>query len=352
MSQFRMFVKSRTNLIGKSISNANSKVSSFNIKRDLLSKASSTIEVMALPTAIDNGDIIGIYDETGRVIYNGVVKSISENTIQCGQMVEMFADTWLYRTGEGTTFEDRLKEIIDTDFRNNEDIVISSAFENFNVTCSTSTTGEYPTEKEHTTKDFSSWIYKIYENYDVIVDMNVAFNEGVSPTIQIGKNEEEKITIADNAISVLSVTPTSEVTSTNKVIIYSKDGVYRETWYASPSGITNNPNQLDRLKTVKTKIVFSDDEIETIKEANLQSDFYNHKIVATLSLNSKLYNFWDFTLGGKFNIIYRNTYYDTILTGYELRYDGYTMPEVNLTFGKVRINLENKIYRIIHGQDE
>ena len=102
-----------------------------------------------------------------------------------------------------------------------------------------------------------------------ILDANIDEIANIIKSNNITNKEERKkhvanikITIADNAISVLSVTPTSEVTSTNKVIIYSKDGVYRETWYASPSGITNNSNQLDRLKTVKTKIVFSDDEIE------------------------------------------------------------------------------------------
>lgn len=348
MSQYRAFIKSRTDPSGKSFTNANSKVSSFTIKRDLLSTAQSSIELFSIPTAIDNGDIVGIYDEYGTIIYNGIVSSISENTIKCNQMVDIFSDNWVYRIGDGDTLEEKLKEIITTDFCKNEDVIISSCFQPFEIETVTQTEGEYPTENEHTTKNFASWIYQIYEDYDIVMSFNIPFNEGETPKITIGKNEDTKITLANNAISVLSITPTSEVTNTNKLIIYSKDGEYRETWYASPSGITDNPKQLDRLKVVKTKIVYSDDEVETLKSSNLPSEFYNHKITVSLSLKSKLYNFWGFTLGQKFKIIYNGTYYDSILTGYSLSYSGATIAEVEMTFGKARINLENKLYKLIN----
>lgn len=349
MQQYRAYIKSRTNPNGKPFTNADTRVTSFKIKRDLLNSAQSSISLYSVPSAIDIGDIIGVYDEIGRVVFNGIVKTISDKTIQCDQMTGIFADKWLYRTGTGNTLEEKLNEIIDTDFRNSDDIVISSCFKPFNVSINSSTNGDYPTEKEHAVKDFSAWIYKIYEDYDIIVDMKVPFKDGETPTMKIGKNTSDKVTLADNSVSILSVTPTTEVVDINKLIVYSKEGVYRETWYASPSGITNNSKKLDRLKVVKTKIVFSDDEIETLKSSNLPSEFYNHKITTTLSLHSKLYNFWDFSLGQKFKIIYEDTYYDSIFTGYSLDYDGQSVTEVEMTFGKARINLENKIYRIIHG---
>lgn len=348
MSQFRAFVKSRTDLSGAPFSDTRLKILSFSIKRDLLASVSSSIEVYSMPTAIDIGDVIGVYDSTGHIIYNGVVSSISDNKIQCNQMVDIFADTWIYRTGTGDSLEEKLKEIITTDYCNNEDVIISSTFNPFVISTTTSTDGDYPTESEHTTKTFSSWIYDIYEDYDIIVDMNVYFNDGISPTLSIGKNTDDKIVLANNSISILSITPTKEIADTNKLIIYSKDGAYRETWYASPSGITDDSSKLDRLKVVKTKIVYSDDEIETLKSSNLPSEFYNHKITTSLSLESKLYNFWDFSLGGKFKIVNSGSYYDSVLTGYSLSFDGASMSEVKMTFGKVRLNLEDKLYKLIH----
>lgn len=348
MSQYRAFVKSRTDLSGKPFANSKTKVVSFTIRRDLLTSATSEIILYSMPTAIGVGDILGLYDDTGHVFYNGVVSSISENTIQCNQMVDIFSDNWVYRTGNGDTLEQKLKEIITTDYCNSSDVIISSTFNSFNISTKTNTSGSYPTEEDFTIKNFASWIYEIYKNYDIILDLSIPFYEDVKPTMIIGKTETDKIVLANNSVSLLSVTPTTEVAETNKLVVYSSTGEYRETWYASPSGVTNDSSKLDRLKVVKTNIVFSDDDIETLKSSNLPSEFYNHKITIVLFLGSKLYNFWDFQLGGKFKIVNDGSYYDSILTGYSLSYDGGTMAEVEMTFGKVRINLENKLYKLIH----
>ena len=133
-------------------------------------------------------------------------------------------------------------------------------------------------------------------------------------------------------------------------MLYSSDGQYRGTWYGTPNGITTN-SAADRLPKIRTNIVFSNDDYNTIVADNLSQEMYNHKIELELVLNSKLYDFETFHLGQSFNIFYEKKTYASILTGYELKVNQNGASDVvKLVFGIVRVSLVDKLNKLVRGQ--
>lgn len=357
MRQFRAYIKSRTQPAGNPISSAGMKVTSFSIKRDLMTTASSTIALLQPPTAITEGDIIGVYGDDGRIIYNGIVDKVAEN-IQCNQAVSLFDDDFvqLEQTTTGvleTDIENELKMA----FWDTGDPVIDATTEPFIFDKPTTTAGSLMYMDKFETANMQEQIFKWYSQYGIIVDLSFPF-EAEAPTITIGRNTAVPILLSTNAIQVLSIVPETTVSENNKLVIYSKgdenaeppvEPTYRATYYATPNGITTNASDLSRLSKVNTVYQFSDDELDTIVNANLSAQMYNHQITAQMALDGKLYDFWDFSLGQPFEIYAGKKYYQTILTGYQLDYQELSMPTVTLTFGKVRISLESTIYKLLKG---
>ena len=362
MQQYRGFIKARTNIGYYPISSSQMKITSATIKRDLLTKATSDFQLLNIPSAVTEGDIFGVYNDNGKIVYIGVISKVSD-TIQCDQMTQIFDDEWLYNVTNQSTLEATLKNVIDTQWRGSDDPIIQSTFEPFNVVTTTETTVTLPTQDANTTMNFSEWLYQLYSTYGIIVDFDVPFsaeeNGDNVPTITIGRNQSVPILLANNAIQVLSVVAETQVTETNKLVIYSKGdekaeppvpSEYRATYYATPNGITTNKNDGSRLSKVNTVYEFSDDPLDDIVKANLSDDMYNHEIHVTLAMDGKLYDFWDFKLGQPFEIYYGKYFYQTVLTGYSWTYQNFATPTVELTFGKVRLSLESIIYKQINGK--
>lgn len=357
MQQFRAFIKSRTDLAGNPISSSGMKVTSFSIKRDLMTMASSTISLLQMPNAINEGDVLGVYGDDGKIIYCGVVDKVAD-TISCNQIVSLFDDEFI-QLAQTTTgkLETDIQNELKMAFWSTGDPMIDAMTNPITFDIKTHTDGSLLYPDQYDTANMQETIYGWFNSYGIIVDMTVPF-EAAAPTLSIGKNSSVPIKLGSNAIQVLSIVPETTVEETNKLVIYSKGDekaeppvapTYRATYYATPSGITTNASDLSRLPKVNTVYSFSDDEIDTIVASELPTKMYNHEIQAELAMDGKLYDFNDFSLGQAFEIYYNRKYYDTILTGYELTYQEQSMPTVALTFGKVRISLESKIYKLLKG---
>ena len=134
---------------------------------------------------------------------------------------------------------------------------------------------------------------------------------------------------------------------TNKLIVYSEEsGAYRETWYATKNGITDNPSSLDRLQKIKTNIVFSDDAISILKASSLRNQMYNHEITCEMIYDNNLLSFEDLRVGQPVDLFYRGNYYDTILTGYTISIaEKSAIETITLKFGLVRTSLTGKLYK-------
>lgn len=337
---YRISVLDRLNLEKKPL--ISSKCLSFNIKRDALKKTNSTFYLDKIQSGIKEGDVLVLHDSYGTKLFYGVVNRIDGASVDCNQIESLFNDIWKYNVSNQSSIENTLKKIIEDDFVMSTDPVIFDLFNVFSINCISNTPLNLPTKPFDYVPNFESFIYSMFNKYFIRFYFDLSLN-GISPSIEIGKKILPRIKVANNNNATRNISPLTEVFETNKLIIYSSTGVYRETWFTSKNGITNNPNELTRLTNVKTKIVFSDDEISLIKAQNIRNEIYNHKIDIELVLNNNLYNFYEFELGQEFSIWLNGSYFDTILTGYELnKVINKSLDVVKLTFGKVRLRLEDK----------
>lgn len=344
---YRGFVKNINNLAGRAISSADMRITSMNIKRDILTKATSDFKVVAVPNAVNEGDVFGVYDDYGKVVYLGIIKSIDDNNIQCDQIIALFDDKWKWRNPSATTIEGKLKDIIDNDYANSSDALEREIYNDFSVTTISATENDFASQDSNYVVNMMQFLFEMYESYSILVDINISFNE-ITPTIVIGKQSYPVIKLGNNNQVLRNFEITRETQEINKLVIYDKDGnTLRGTYYATPSGITTDSSSLDRLTDINTEIECSDDDINDIIASNISEHMYNHKITCQLVLDNKLYDFDLFHLGQQFDIYYDGLLYNSILTGYKISIDNEGKASVvNLTFGKVRYSLENIIYKL------
>lgn len=350
MQQYRVFIKDSLDLNGMPV--ANEICTGFTIRKDLLSVKTSDFQLFRTTGNIKEGDILGLVDPYGTVLYNGVVTSIG-TSIQCKEMLSLFSDKWKWHDPSVNTIEGKIKSIIESDFINSDDPLVKEKFP-FTVTTTSQTEGtfEQHTEKKDDkevasqkyTQNLQDLFIELYETWGVIIDIKVPFNG--QPTISIGQPITESIKIGNNAIPIANMAPLTEIVETNRLKIYNKDGSQlRATYYGTRNGITTNANDPLRLPVIKTKYVFKDaeddkDNIPDIVKQSLQEEMLNHKIDFDLYLDNKLYDFFKWELGQPVELWYNSNYFETVFTGYELKkVSGGNLETVSVTCGKVRNTL-------------
>lgn len=343
---YRGFIKNIANLTGETIGSPELMVKDFTIKKDLLSSSQSEFELISVPTAVENGNIFGVYDETGKTIYTGVITSVTDNVIHTGDILNIFDDVWLYRNPHASSIENTIASIITTDFAQNRDNLVATIFSQFSITSATSNNIDVGLQSENYTVNFKDWLISLYDLYGLTVNINIPYNQS-TPTITISIPEYPEMKLADNTNVVRNFNVTSEVQDTNKLVVYATNGSYRASYYVTPSGITTDSSALDRIIKIKSKIVFSDlEDLSAVVEQNIDELTYNHKITLDLLLRNGLLKFSAFNLGQPFTIYHLNKTYLTILTGYEITSDDNGKTDyVKLTFGKVRYSLDKKLQK-------
>lgn len=348
-NEYRLFFKKLTYLEGRSISSAGLRVLSFNIERDLLTKTTSTFEVLQVPQAIENGDIVGMYDSFGTILFLGVVTFIEVNRIEANQIYEIFDDNWLWNNPRKTTIEATIKQIIYNDYQNSSDTLLNSIFDAFSIDTISSTNQYLYTEEANYVVNFSNYLYKIYEQYGIILDFNIPFEQD-TPSIDIGIKTLPKLTISNNTSILNNFNITTNVFETNKLVIYDTEGNYRKTYYATTSGIVEVPSALNRLQKINTSIVFSDDDFSIIEASHLRNQMYNHEISCDLVINNKLLPLEKIMIGQKADIYFDGAYFNSILTGYSMSLTNERPSEtISLKFGLVRTDLTSKLFKKLGG---
>lgn len=316
---------------------ANIKVLFASIGVDALASCESTFNLISIPSAVEIGDVFTLYDQYGSSLYSGVVKFKESNAIECRQIVSLFDDNWLYKRTQPGTIEQEIKNAILDRFVNSNDPILKETFGAFDIKITSKTTGGIGKQDSDYVTNFESFLYDCFLKYEVKTDIVIPFKG--KPYISIGKVNLPEIKIGDNVHSIQNISPVEEIYEVNKLVVYGEENKeYRGTFYGSRNGITENANELTRFNVVKTNYAFSDDPIALVKAQNLRNEMYNHKLTLDLVLTNRLYDFFSFQLGQKFKVFNNNTFYETILTGYNFECgETQEMEVVTLMFGKVRL---------------
>lgn len=332
------------------------------IKIDLLSSAKSSFSVLSIPSNINNGDIFSIYDRKGKEWYTGKITSYGDGKITCTQSQSILSGIWKCENFPSQTLEEELKQIVDKLISGRvgdyTDEFIKNKYKSINVVTSSMTSGQLPTFEDEKTIDFEKFIYQMYSEYGIMFKIHIPY-EG-DCLIEIIKPDYNSLLISDNAQAISSISPTLEIEQYNKLVIFfksKKDGKtgevtppsYRATYVVSADSTPriirlDQESVLNRFVETNTKIVFSDDDLDTIVNANLSVDMYNHKLTFDMLLDNKLYDWEDIKLGQPLEVWNGTDYYKTLLTGYEIQLPVDSEPvSVKFVCGKVRTALTDKL---------
>lgn len=347
--QYRCYIKDQMSLTDPP--KAFLRVDSFDIKVDLLTNANSKINVISTPTDVNNGDVLVLYDNTGKTIYQGVIKSMEDTTINCSQMQSFYKGNWIYHVSPKNTLEQEisviLKEYADGKMYGSSwvDPLVKQRLGGITIKYVGGTKSKLPTDldkddkENYSIKDMESWIYSLYESYGIVFDFEINFSGANYVTIKVP--EYSSIKVGNNSHAITDMSPITTIEETNRLYIYSKEKKYRTTYVATTSDIVEKPSQtVNRFRITNTKIVFSDDDVNDLVTANLPNTMYNHKLTFSLILKNFVYEFEEFKLGMPLEVWVGEDYYSTVLTGYEInKKSNENASVVNFTCGLVRIAL-------------
>lgn len=346
---YRAFIKDQLDITGKP--KAFIKINdSMSISEDRLTTANSTINAVFIPENVSNGDIVVVYNENGLVRYKGVIKSIEGSTIQSYQITHLLSGKWVYETFDSGNIENEIKTILERFCKGYmkgstyQDPVILAKLGSFLIETASETSGSLETKDDNSVMDMETFVYSVYEKYGIAVDFDIPYQGDVS--IKIWKPAYDPIKIGDNTNAIVNISPITQISETNRLIVYSKEGEYRSTFVAKTDGtIVEEPETLaGRFSVVNTNIVFSDDDIEDIKMANIPEQMYNHKLTFTLNLGNKLYKYDDLKLDMPLDIWIGQDYYRTIITGRSFsKPANANVSQVEYTCGLVRTKLSEKL---------
>ena len=330
-------------------------VESQDIKRDLLTNASTALTVYETAKDIEEGDVIVIYDPFGTTLYQGVITAIEGTTIRCSQMASFYKGLWIYNVHPSATLEEEIYWLTSQYAQGKiyrstwTDPLVAQRLGGITIEYTGSTQAKLPTDldkdgvEQLTEKDFERWIYELYATYGIIFDFEINFS---GPNyVRIKVPSYTKVAIGNNMFAIQNMSPVTEVEETNRLIIYSKDRVYRNTYIATNTGIVAQPSSTaNRFNVTNTVVVFSDDAESDLVAANLPSQMYNHKLSFDLIIKNFLYQFNDFNLGVGLDIYNGDDYYDSVLTGYEInKKANQNITSVRFICGNVRVKLTQKL---------
>lgn len=346
---YRGYFKSRYHLDKHAISNV--RILAFNIREDLLNIQNSSFTVETVPSNVKEGDVLIVIDPCGTTLYTGVIKTIEEQSIDCKDILTLFDDTDLYHIGsyKHVNCHTRTRYILNH-YRNTNsyDSKITSLIDQFTFEESDDYDRGWTFDyTEVHDKNVCDLLLLQYERYNSKITIQV-FIDGKRPIIHTGHVRSEKINLLDNTIVLPSMEPIIETQETNKLVIYSEDySQLRGYYFLTENGVTNDPSDLLRTNVINTKMVSSDESLESIVNSELGSSLYSHQLKVSMLLENRLYNYFDFKLGGYFMVMIKRNIFDTIYTAYEIDFPlGSQKCElVNLTFGKVRKRASERFFK-------
>jgi len=332
------------------------RVYAFDISRDLLASKKTTLNTDDVPDNVVEGDLVILYTDDHSKIYTGVVSMIEEKRITATQMQSFYKGTWIMDNYPSTYLEDEIQYLVDQ-YANGyqkdstfQDMLIKTEKTPIRIVTGSSTAGTLPTYNAQSTMDMENWIYSLYRDYGIVFDFNVPYGTWSSGDVDEGKCKifipnYSKLIIGDNVSSLKNIAPVTEIEETNKLIIYDSQGVYVTTYYATSSGILEEPaSDSGRFNIVNTKVVYSDDDKEVIRDANLKTSMYNHQLSFVMRLKNNLWDFFTWRLGQPIEVHYKGHVYDSVFTGYSLKKEEEKEPtEVEIICGNVRTSLTSKL---------
>lgn len=287
--------------------------------------------------------IISKHSTEGKIAFFGVVKSVENNTINCGA-IHTTADFEITTTAKsGTSFENHALTLLRNYLLNDA----SKEAEIINISKLSDTPYIYQPSDPPTVRGLTSYLINAFKKYNIVWKFDSWDGKKIKTTIE---RVEISFQIKDNGNSFANWEYySSSLADVNKLVIVDKNTTDMETinllatyYLTSDNEITTNWQDARVSKPTQEKVVFYDSTAEnkpaflTIANTELKGNAYSHEIEFDLYRDSRLIDFEELNIGSLVDIYRGSELFKSILTGYSFSSGS---PFVHLTFGNSRSRL-------------
>ena len=361
-------------------------VESFTINEDSLNKTTSTIVCREIPSAYQTNMPVILYDTFGKRLWIGLIESIEGNILTCREALAIHDTEFLFTPTNSIGGKDLANYTIvgglnryvvnknklptsDTNiidnyqwnpFTQRHDLAIGHLYEeqilsyekkgNVFVSMPEITDRSIGNLEEYLFEMFNQFGLGIYEAFFIKSNSHVVIIYMDIPL------KYSTLVLGDNNDFISNINVTSEVQEDTVLIIFNEAGTSVRGQYGMKKDGTigkithagiNNPDNLEFVAwdNCKTKLVMSDDKLNTLATQYLSNSLYNHKITFDIELKNKLIKLDDFKMGRRVDFHVGDKLYHSIVTGraYSLKENETEIQRATITLGNVRTSLTSKL---------
>ena len=369
--------------------NIYAKVLSASVNASIVEKAVTTIVLEETPSSYIANMPMFIISPRGKVVYQGIIKSVVGNTVTCEEPLSIFDQEYLFTNNNNIDGIDATKYSIlytvsqimrlarntlnysnDTSGISNITVrkftnIIPTFNENVGLNKSSVFSSKTPAITEVSVLNLEDYFRDLFNQYGVYVKSELKLWKDVqgsdlavlSPyksvlTLQPSYiREKEPIVISDNVEVISDTSITLEDTEYTWLVVYnsagtSVRGIYGMTKDGNVEAYGNESDEnFLAYSNYKVKVINSGDDIKQLVEQYLSNAQYNHKITFNLSLDGSMFDIDTLELGRRVNFYYENRMYESVITAleYEIAENNDKINTVKITMGKVRNSLTSKI---------
>ena len=348
MSAYRMFVKDAWNLTQRA--KANFPLYSGQFGEDQESLMTSTFQAYEVPSNVDVGDFCGVYDGYGRVVYSGIIQDIRDTNIEARSILSLWdADQEVVYGAYDTYMEDKLVTVMKMFFVG----ALMARIKNAMTITAGSSTSTDPmiigyNALDLPVKNIYSQIKEEIDAYGIYPYISLPYAPSSNITIDIRTCTKSSVTIANNAACILNIDVGEEESFINTLIVKRDQGngtTYIDSWHLYSDGqYRTTPGVYYPLGYKKFKIkvikVKQSDYYAGLVQQQMPPLIHNHRITFDMLLDNDLYDFYDWELGMPMEIWKDGKYYESIMTGWQMSFEGENNPSVvRITCGTARSTL-------------
>lgn len=363
-------------------------IESFSIQEDALTRTTSTIVCREVPSNYQIDMPVIVFDDRGHILWIGLIKAIQENTLECRELLSLTDQDFVftpttsvggfnltnfvllyaafYYTSDFDVYSTSNKSIFGTAMGNaankrktatlfggairRQNPFLYSREKNVFVTL--------PATSETEVGNLEDWFIELFNQFGVAVETSleesssVTYPEkGVKHLVSLTLTNPliyDDLIIGDNVECISNVSVINEVQETTVLMIYNSAGSTLRGIYGMKTDGTIEQMEDSIMNFIgytdcKTKVLLSDDKINTLVAQNLTNSLFNHKITFDIDLKNRFYELDDFKMGRRVNFYYGNKLYKSIVTGKEYSAEDGQIKTAKITLGNVRTSLTTKL---------
>ncbi len=264
-------------------------------------------------------DIALVKDNLGNTIYEGVITEVDDKQIIMQPLLNIF-DVDFLDNSDLTNVGVDLKSLLTRLFITSSDTFLNIPY----LTINNNITGVlvYSFYNESTglqTTNLVELFINLFTKLNIVLKTTININTK-KLILDINYINEPKLLIKENQ-TLSNVTISSISIPINRVIFVddTNNRIVENYYLLNDNSITNNINNLNRLKPVKIKYqavkVAEAPDYYTLAKQELVKDIYSHEIEMSILNTVKWIDLNSIYIGRKIMFNYNNTFYDTIVSG-------------------------------------